>query len=258
MYSCWAALLVRPGAAARTTTPGGPAVPRATRVLAIAHRGDPVRYRENTVDAVRSAMEQGADAVEVDVQLAADGTVVALHDDTLTRHWGDPRPVSALTWPEIERLGDAGTHVPRLEELLDLSAETGVPLVIDQKHPIAALPAADVVRRHRADGTAFCGSTEGLLEIRATDRDATIYFNDTTLQLPDIRLLAVLRPQFYNPYWRLLAPATVDALHAFGIGLCCWTPNEDADLQLVLDMGVDAVMTDRVGALRVLLDGAAA
>ena len=229
-------------------------MPRATRVLAIAHRGDPVRYRENTVDAVRSAMDQGADAVEVDVQLAADGTVVVLNDDTLERLWGDPRPVSALTWPEIARLGDADTSIPRLEDLLDLSAETGVPLVIDQKHPIAALPAADVVRRHRAEGTAFCGSTEGLLEIRATDRDASIYLNDTNLSLPDVRLLAMLRPQLYNPYWRLLAPATVDAFHAFDIGLCCWTPNDDADLRLVLDMGVDAVMTDRIGALRAILD----
>ncbi len=233
-------------------------MPSPAQVLAIAHRGDPVRYRENTVDAVRAAMEQGADAVEVDVQLAADGTVVVLHDDTLARHWGDPRPVSSMTWPEIARLGDGDLRIPRLEDLLDLSAETGVPLVLDQKHPIAALPAADVVRHHRATGTAFCGSTDGLLEIRAGDPDATIYFNDTSLHLPDVRLLAMLRPQFYNPYWKLLAPATVEAFHAFGIGVCCWTPNDDADLRLVLDMGVDAVMTDRVGALRTLVDGASA
>ncbi len=228
VYSCWAALLVRPGAAARTTTPGGPAVPRATRVLAIAHRGDPVRHRENTVDAVRSAMDQGADAVEVDVQLAADGTVVVLHDDTLARHWGDPRPVSALTWPESERRGDADTRVPRLEDLLDLSAQPGVPLVIDQTHPIAALPAADVVRRPRAEGTAFCGSTGGLLEIRATDRSVAISLNDTNLHRPDVQRLAMLRPQLDNPDWRLLAPATVDALHGFGAAVgpastwCSW------------------------------------
>lgn len=231
-------------------------MPSTTRPLAIAHRGDPVAHRENTVGAIRAAIDHGADAIEVDVQLAADGTVVVIHDDTFERLWGDPRPVAVMTWPQIAALGDEDHRVPRLEDLLDVSAETGVPLVIDQKHPASALPAARVVRRHRAEGIAFCGSTEGLGEIRAAEPGATIYLNDTAMHLPDVRLLAQVRPQYYNPYWKLLAPATVETMHAFGIGICCWTPNEDADLRLVLDMGVDAVMTDRVGALRALLDGA--
>lgn len=232
-------------------------MPRTARPLAIAHRGDCVAYRENTVAAVRAAVDQGADAIEVDVQLAADGTVVVVHDDTFDRLWGDPRPVAAMTWPQIAALGDEELRVPRLEDLLDVSAQTGVPLVIDQKHPVCALPAARVVRDHRAQSIAFCGSAEGLLEIRATEPGATIYLNDTNLHLPDVRLLAQVRPQYYNPHWKLLAPATVQAMRGFGIGLCCWTPNEEADLRLVLDMGVDAVMTDRVGALRTLLGSAA-
>jgi glycerophosphoryl diester phosphodiesterase len=228
-------------------------VPTAVSPLAIAHRGDPVAHRENTVAAVVAAIEQGADAIEVDVQLAADGTVVVVHDDTFARLWDDPRPVAALTWPEIALLGDGDERVPRLAELLEIATDAGVPLVLDQKHPIAALPALRVVRGARADGTAFCGSTEGLLEVREAAPGATIYFNDAGLHLPDVRLLAQLRPQYYNPYYRLLAPATVDAMAAFGIRTCCWTPNTDAELNLVLDLGVDAVMTDRVGPLRTIL-----
>lgn len=230
-------------------------MPAADRPLAIAHRGDPVGHRENTVEAVVAAARQGADAIEVDVQLAADGTVVVVHDDTFARLWDDPRPVAAMTWPEIARLGgDGGPRVPRLAELLEVAAETGVPLVLDQKHPVAALPALRVVREARADATAFCGSTAGLLEIRAADRGATLYLNDESHTLPDVRLLAQLRPQLYNPWFRLLAPATVEAMAAFGIRTCCWTPNTDAELRLVLDLGVDAVMTDRVGRLVELLD----
>lgn len=227
----------------------------AVHPLAIAHRGDPVAHRENTVAAVVAAIEQGADAIEVDVQLAADGTVVVVHDDTFARLWDDPRPVAALTWPEIALLGDGEVRVPRLAELLEIATDAGVPLVLDQKHPIAALPALRVVRSVRADGTAFCGSTEGLLEVREAAPGATIYFNDPGLQLPDVRLLAQLRPQYYNPYYRLLAAATIDAMAAFGIRTCCWTPNTGAELNLVLDLGVDAVMTDRVGPLRSILTG---
>ena len=225
----------------------------AVNPLAVAHRGDPVGHRENTVAAVVAAIEQGADAIEVDVQLAADGTVVVVHDDTFARLWDDPRPVSALTWPEIALLGEGDLRVPRLAELLEIATDAGVPLVLDQKHAVAALPALRVVRAARADGTAFCGSTEGLLEVREAAPGATIYFNDAGLQLPDVRLLAQLRPQYYNPYYRLLAPANVDAMATFGIRTCCWTPNTDAELTLALDLGVDAVMTDRVGPLRTIL-----
>jgi glycerophosphoryl diester phosphodiesterase len=212
-------------------------------------------FRENTVEAVLAAIEQGADAVEVDVQLAADGTVVVVHDDTFSRLWGDPRPVAAMTWPEIAALGDDGLRVPRLAELLEVATDAGVPLVLDQKHPAAALPAHRVVQQLRASGTAYCGSTEGLVEIRSVDAGATIYLNDAGLQLPDVRLLAQVRPQYYNPYVRLLARATVEAMAVFGIRTCCWTPNTDAELALALDLGVDAVMTDRVGRLRALIDG---
>jgi glycerophosphoryl diester phosphodiesterase len=229
-------------------------VHRQTPPLVIGHRGDPVGFRENTVAAVESAILSGADAVEVDVQLAADGTLVVVHDDTFERLWDDARPVASMTWPQIARLGDPDHRVPRLADLLDLSVAAGIPLVLDQKHPIAAMAAARLVDRMGAGGTACCGSTEGLAAIRAARPDATIYLNDDALQPPDIRLLATVRPQLYNPWWPLLSPATVHAMRTFGIGLCCWTPNDDADLELVLDLGVDAVMTDRPGRLRAIVD----
>ena len=235
-----------------------PSSPPATGPSAISHRGDGVDHRENTLAAIRSAMDAGAHAVEVDVQLAADGTPVLVHDETFERLWGDPRPVAAMTWPEIAALGSGDVRVPRLEDALDLSVSTGVPLVLDQKHAAAGLAAVRVVERAGANLTSYCGSTEGLLGIRAQDPDATIYLNDTTLGMPDIRLLAALRPQLYNPYWRLLAPATVDAMHAFGILVCCWTPNADAEIALVLDMGVDAVMTDDLDRLQRHVDKRAA
>jgi glycerophosphoryl diester phosphodiesterase len=236
------------------TAPSGP--PTGTAV--ISHRGDAIEHRENTLAAIRSAMDQGAHAVEVDVQLSADGTAVLAHDETFERVWGDPRPVASMTWTEIAALGSPTVRVPRLEEALELSVATGVPLVLDQKHAAAGLAAARLVERTGAGLTQYCGSTEGLLGIRAIDPDAVIYLNDTSLGLPDVRLLATLRPRYYNPYWRFLAPATVEAMHAFDILVSCWTPNEDAELALALDMGVDAVMTDRIDRLQLHVDKRAA
>lgn len=224
------------------------------RPLAIAHRGDPVAERENTIEAVEAAFAAGADAVEVDVRLAADGTPVVVHDATFERLWDDPHPVGSLTWSEIARLGVPGVRVPRLAEVLELALGSGTVLVLDQKEPAAGAAAARLVERVGAERTAFCGSVEGLLEIRRMLPKSTIFYNEVGLQAPDLRVLAALRPQFYNPFWPTLSPAIVGALHAFGIQVSCWTPNENAHLALVLDLGVDAVMTDRVGALTALLD----
>jgi glycerophosphoryl diester phosphodiesterase len=225
-----------------------------TPPLVIGHRGDPVAFRENTVAAVEGAILSGADAVEVDVQLAADGTLVVVHDDTFERLWGDPRPVASMTWAQIARLGQGEQRVPRLADLLEISLATGIPLVLDQKHPITAMAAARLADRMGAHDTAFCGATAGLATIRAARPEATIYLNDDSLQPPDIRVLATVRPQLYNPYWAVLSPSTVHAMRTFGIGLCCWTPNDDTDLELVLALGVDAVMTDRPARLRAMVD----
>lgn len=65
--------------------------PRA--LTAVAHRGDPYRHRENTLDSLRSALERGADAVETDVRLTRDGVPVLLHDETLKRLWQHDRPL---------------------------------------------------------------------------------------------------------------------------------------------------------------------
>ena len=55
--------------------------------LAIAHRGDPVAHRENTLAAFEAAVAAGADMVELDVWRSADGGAAVIHDPTLKRIW---------------------------------------------------------------------------------------------------------------------------------------------------------------------------
>ncbi|MDF3149631.1 glycerophosphodiester phosphodiesterase family protein, partial [Streptomyces sp. T21Q-yed] len=85
-------------------------------VTAVAHRGDPYRVRENTLDSLRSALHMGADAVEIDVRLTKDGVPVLLHDETLKRLWEQDRPLLALSAAEVRGLTAGG--VPTLEEAL--------------------------------------------------------------------------------------------------------------------------------------------
>ncbi len=95
-------------------------------VTAVAHRGDPYRVRENTIDSLRSALRQGADAVEIDVRLTRDGVPVLLHDETLKRLWEQDRPLRSLSWDEVRGLTDGG--VPTLVDALAATGESRVML----------------------------------------------------------------------------------------------------------------------------------
>ncbi|TXS06587.1 hypothetical protein EAO73_11150 [Streptomyces sp. col6] len=85
-------------------------------VTAVAHRGDPYRARENTLSSIRSALERGADAVEIDVRVTRDGVPVLLHDATLDRLWGHDLRLDRLTHQELTELTAGG--VPTLREAL--------------------------------------------------------------------------------------------------------------------------------------------
>lgn len=103
--------------------------PPCERPLIVAHRGGIFEAPENTLPAYESAMAHGADGVEIDARLTADGVLVSLHDATTGRTTDDARDraVAEMTFAELQEL-DAGswfdgayegTHVPTLDEVVD-------------------------------------------------------------------------------------------------------------------------------------------
>lgn len=117
--------------------------------LIVAHRGASAIAPENTIAAFRRAMEVGADGIEFDVRLAADGVPVVIHDRTLSRTAGRAEPVSETTSEELSLI-DAGTWfnransnlaepefekqiVPTLREVLDLLSDFSGRIYIELK-----------------------------------------------------------------------------------------------------------------------------
>lgn len=132
--------------------------------LVIGHRGAPTLAPENTIESFRIAMDRGADALELDVHLSADGVPVVIHDPRLDRTTGHPGQVAALTVDEIQAV-DAGAtftpdggctypwrgrgvRVPTLTEVLH--ALPGVPLLIELKTPAAQEAVRRVILEHDA------------------------------------------------------------------------------------------------------------
>ncbi len=130
---------------ARVTT-YEPFVPTPGEPLVVAHRGNSGLAPENTLGALELAIRQGADLLEIDTQLTADGELVVIHDATLVRTTDAPRrfpdrspwDVRAFTLAEIRELASGevdGTpqQVPTLHEVLELVRRHDVGLLIETK-----------------------------------------------------------------------------------------------------------------------------
>ncbi len=129
----------------------------------VAHRGAPRRAPENTMEAFRLAVEAGADAIELDVHLTADGQLAVIHDESLDRTTDRTGPIASQTMDEI-RQADAGATfardddsgfpfagqglaVPTLPEVLDWLPES-MGLVIEIKARAAADAVVEAVAGH--------------------------------------------------------------------------------------------------------------
>jgi glycerophosphoryl diester phosphodiesterase len=213
--------------------------------LAIAHRGDPVAHRENTLAAFEAAVAAGADMVELDVWPSADGVAAVIHDETLDRLWNVPRRVAELT---IGELGEIG--VPSLAEALDAIP---VQVMVDYKDGTAVGPALDAVLAAGAlDRCVFAGDNfDGHRRIRALQPGARIAATWNWADRDPEPVLDELGAEFFNPDGNVLLenPSFMERMRARGTSVSVWTIDHRAGMELAVELGVAAVITNRIHEL---------
>jgi glycerophosphoryl diester phosphodiesterase len=247
-------------------------------VLILAHRGLPGADRpENTLAAIAAAFDCGADGVEIDLRLTADGVLAVSHDPDLARLTGLPIPVADTPWP---RLDDAavrgGVRLARLEQVLALAAGRRVVLEVKKPPPGAAaeartaLAVAGQLRSLQRAGLAMdvtvssfsptlVAAVRGMLPHGTGIRTAL-------LGRPLDRATSILRQaldaghdEFHPHVLPLLAEtAVVAAAHACGVAVVPWTVNRRRDVRRLERLGVDALITDVPASARAAVTPAAA
>lgn len=222
-------------------------------VLSIAHRGEPIRHRENTVEAVAAAIEAGADMVEIDVRLTADGAPVLLHDADLSRLWGLDCDLAALDLVDVQTVrGPAGQRIPGLEEVARLAAEQHCQLMVDLPAADAGPVAYDLLDRLGVlDSMLFAGRTGPL---RAHASLARIALSWESIELPSDELLHQRRPEFFNPYFRLLTGGIVEEMHERGLRVSVWTVDHLADMAAAIAQGADAIISNSIVELKAAIE----
>ncbi|WP_030315757.1 glycerophosphodiester phosphodiesterase [Streptomyces sp. NRRL B-3229] len=219
------------------------------KLTAVAHRGAPYRVRENTIDSLRTALDLGADAVEVDVRLTRDGVPVLLHDHTLKRLWEHDRPLLSLSADEVRGLTDG--RVPTLAEAL--RATEGDRLMLDlpgTREVRVARRIVDVVREEGAqDRVYYCADATAMLAVREADPSAEIALTWTSLAPPRPALLNAVKPRWLNYRFSLMDRDLAERIHTDGYLISVWTPDTRRSMRRLAEMGVDSITTNRVDLL---------
>lgn len=233
-------------------------------MLIIGHRGiaHPLTP-ENSLSAVESALLAGADGVEVDVRLTADGVPVCHHDESLWRTAGDRRAVSSLPYSELASIGRH--RVPLLSEVIDLVEGRGR-LIIDVKTP--SHPAwsagetmeavAAVLRRQRPQlVTVSSFDRPRILQLRGSG----VLVRTALLGRPGLPLAVLLRRALRDGHEEahphvsalLARPDLISWARQDGLCLTGWTVNDAHDLRALAAAGLPAVITDDPGKARLAL-----
>jgi glycerophosphoryl diester phosphodiesterase len=217
--------------------------------IAIAHRGDPLVERENTLASFASAVGHGADMIELDLRRTRDGAIVVLHDATLSRLWGVDASVADLDLAAVETIGDGGQRIPTLRQVLHAVA---LPLMVDFTEDEVVEGALEVVRQADAmDRSLFVtGHVDALRHLRARAPEARIGLTWIEPEPPEPSLLRELGAEFWNPMFRLVTAERVAAVHELGLKVSTWTVDEDRHMARVSDAGVDAIVSNRIAHLR--------
>ncbi|WP_079159432.1 glycerophosphodiester phosphodiesterase [Streptomyces griseus] len=222
-------------------------------VTVVAHRGDPYRARENTLPSIRSAVRQGADAVEIDVRVTRDGIPVLLHDSTLERLWGHEVRLDRLGHRELTEMTRGG--VPTLRDALMATEGHRIMVDLPGSTDASVRRIVGVVQECGAAGRVYyCADTQAMLRVRAADPAAEIALTWTTLAPPRPVLLAAVRPRWLNYRFGLVGRELTDRVHRDGLLVSAWTADTKRTMRRLLAYGVDSITTNRVDALRSVLD----
>lgn len=222
-----------------------------TARLVIAHRGASAEQPENTMAAFRLAMEVGADAIELDVRLARDGTPVVIHDATLDRTTAARGPVAARSVEELAalRVGDT-IGVPSLERVL---REISLPILLEVKEPDAQEAVAGVLLKVDAvDRVVVASAHDEALDafrqppflVGASARDILRLWLAPVRGTPDLRCVAYSVPLRHRGVLTVPTRRFVANANALGASVHVWTVDDPDTARHLWARGVSGIITN--------------
>ena len=244
-----------------------------SRPLVFAHRGGGGLYPENTLGAFEYSAQMGVDFLELDVHSTSDGALVVMHDASVNRTTDGQGKINELTLSALKKL-DAGylftrdggktfpfrgrgITIPTLQEIFDALPNIKFNIEPKQVEPSIIKPLCELIRSRNMTEKIIVGSFRqtAIDEFRAecpeaatsaTPSEATTFLAMYKTGLganysPPMQALQI--PQNLGSL-QVISKDFIETAHKLNLQVHVWTINEPADMQRLIDLGVDGIMTD--------------
>ncbi|MBZ5640708.1 MAG: glycerophosphodiester phosphodiesterase [Acidobacteriia bacterium] len=247
------------------------------RPSVVGHRGASARAPENTAASLRAGIAAGADAIEIDVRLSADGRVVVLHDATLDRTTDGQGPLVGWSWEDLTRLDAGAWYSPAFagESLLDLDAALAV--VRGRAHAIVEIKALrersasppEEAELRLLDGVLAALYRSGCLDAATVSSMRWPLLSAAAERAPDLALAvtvslrhrgdpfaAALRAgaRALHPDRRLCSPEFAARAHSAGLEVIAYVVNRARELDPLIAAGADGIFSDDPETMCRLID----
>jgi glycerophosphoryl diester phosphodiesterase len=244
-----------------------------SRPLVFAHRGGGGLFPENTLEAFKYSAQMGVDVLELDVHSTVDGTLVVMHDSAVDRTTNGNGKVSEMTLAEVKKL-DAGFQftpddgktfpyrgkgitIPTLQEIFDSFPEMTFNVEPKQTEPSVVKPLCEMIRARKMTEKVIVGSFRqaAIDEFRAECSEIATAATPSEVS-EFLALYKMGLGESYSPPMQVLQiPERVGSLQVvskefiatarkLNLKVHVWTINDADDMQRLLEMKVDGIMTD--------------
>ena len=242
--------------------------------IVYAHRGASLERPENTLASFQRALELGADALETDVHLTADGAVVACHDPDGAR-FGVKRALATATLSEVQSwdagavfvdgrgerpFAGKGHRIPTLDQILGELPKVRLNVDLKAEAPELVGRFIEVVRRHGAEDRLVAASFHRAPLRRLRDAGWRGEISLARLEFAGAWLIPRLFQRDYPPATRaqipthtgpfsLSTPRLLAKLRSLGLKVDYWTINDPEEAKRLVALGADGIMTDDPGRI---------
>ena len=230
----------------------------------MAHRGGSLEAPENTIESFKYAIEIGSDIIETDIQLSSDGVPYIFHDDDLKRIPGIEKNFNDLLASEIDELNIFGDFkIPTLEETLKQFPDTK--FQIDFKTDEVVDPAIEIINKFPHIKKNLCVasfSSQRLQKIKSKLSDVTYSMGPHEVLKLLLKSFGIYRGEvggdclqipIYRYGIKIVSKRFVDFCKRENIKISVWTINSIEEMDYLIDLDVDGIITDKPKALINLL-----
>lgn len=229
-----------------------------TTPLVIAHRGSSAAHPDNSWAAFESALADGADLIECDVQSTRDGALIIRHDLLL---WD--RLVCDLS---VAQLNAAEPGTILFGDFLDWAEEVTIGLLVEVKDPDTVRAVGETVAASPVHERIVVGGFHGpaLAELKAAQPLVRTSFMVGSVMAADelVRDAMAYRVDDVHLCWesraprphRLLDPAFIERLRREGLAITLWHEEREAELRALVALEPDAICTNTPAVLRRMVD----